>query len=365
MAGDTGGGQSDFEQHASTRQLPGDPYGIADPVRAVVARVSSELAHQYVNTLLMVPPDPVVQPRVRLFSQFDPRWGSWYVRAPGQRNTFQPGMDAAASNNPDVPQTAMNSNDNWKDNGCFPTCLAMIVRWWAEDHPEFRGKLQFPFPKSAEKLEPVEMCRRLFGRPYAPCVNMAVPDASRPDRAKRGFNDPTREWVMNQDALLAGFRQITREARTYERLPGLSETVIQRLCLLHQRTNISKLDHDGRRAALKAALQYGPAIVNLMHPGHFVVVDAHRGHDISVCDPGNVLVNRGDWATPPDRRSADQLPAGENAGGGYVQVNDQREFKTPSGSFGGPWLMQIASIDRFYSAEGDVHPEWSVPDKTR
>ena len=173
---------------------------------------------------------------------------------------------------------------------------------------------------------------------------------------------------MNQAALLAGFESITREARPFEGLSRLPGT--QRFYLRHKRFNISQIAKvEDRRTTLKSALQYGPAIMCMQYPGHCVVIDAYRGHEISVCDPGAVLVNGGDWKTPPDSRPADQLPGGTTDSADsrrrYVQVNDEKKFKTASGKFDDLWLKQITSLDQFYTSDNDVHPEWSNLEVTK
>jgi len=370
--GNDGGGQSEIEQRVATTQLLGNLFDPPRPNNALIARVAHDLS-QYHNMVVMHPPDPIVKPRVRLFSQWAPapQWGPWYVRAPGQRNSFNEQADKTAGDNPVVPQTALNGNDNWKDNGCFPTCVAMIVRWWAEDNPETKGKLKFPFPGRKNELDPVEMCRRLFGKPYAPCVQIQVAAEDQDKRKASGFNDPTHEWVMNQDAILRGFRSIVRPDFFVGFVPPAPEnqtTPPQTYYMQHERLSTSlsfpgtlfpvPMTLEQRRTMLKWALQFGPAVVALQYPGHFVVVDGHRGHEISICDPGNIMVNPGDWATAPTKRQGD-LPPGENPSGGYVQVDDQVNFKTANGKFDNPWLMQITSIDRFYHSKFDDHPEWS------
>jgi len=347
--------------------------------KGVVARVAAELSRRHVSTLVMHLADPIVKPRVRLFTQYDGRWGSFYLRGPGQRNTFDEAGDKGAAGNPAVPQVAKSvANDGWKDNGCYPTCIAMVVRWWAEDHAETKGLLQYPFAGAKEALDPIEVCRRLYGRPYVPCVQAVVPEGLQGNRKVRGFNDYTREWNVNQVAILNGFCAITRAPRAFEGGRGSAEQamvekspelggVSKRYYLLHKRMATAwqerpgkfvVMDHEQRRAALKSALQYGPAVVCLQFPGHFVVVDGYRGHTISICDPGAVLTNPNDWDTLPSRRTGD-LPAGAAAEAGYVAIDDQKAYQAHGEKFNDKWLMQITSIDQFYAGEDDVHAEWS------
>jgi hypothetical protein len=337
MGEESGGGVSEIEHRGAAQQPVGELFTAAGARNAAIARAAAELAATQYNTLVMHPPDPIVKPRVRLFSQWEGPWAACYVRKPGQRNSPSPDDDKIGDN-PATPQKAPDGKDNWKNNGCFPTCVSMIVRWWAEDNPETKDKLTFPFTGSGAALDPVETCRRLFGIPYAPCMK------------------PAQEWLINQDAILNGFGSIKRPARPSEGLQGLAP--YQVFPLRWKRIALAG-DLEERRSALKSALQYGPAIVRLQYPAHLVVVDAHRGNEISICDPGAILVNPREWKTGPASRSGADLPAGAAPHKGYVQVNDKKVFETADGGFKEPWLMQILSIIQFYMSDADIHPEWS------
>ena len=123
----------------------------------------------------ITPPEPLIQPMVRLLGQFTPPWGPTFMRSAGQRN------------NPNGPD----EKDNWTSNGCRPTCIAMIVRWWAEDNPDTANNLQFAFAAQNAAINPLELCQRIFGNRYVPSIK-----------------NSNNIFVINHPALATAVRQI-------------------------------------------------------------------------------------------------------------------------------------------------------------
>jgi hypothetical protein len=75
---------------------------------------------------------------------FSPSESSAAIAQPDSAGTPSGAFMRPASQRNSVGATT--PNDNWAVNGCYPSCLAIIVRWWAEeDNPETQDHLRFPF----------------------------------------------------------------------------------------------------------------------------------------------------------------------------------------------------------------------------
>jgi hypothetical protein len=278
------------------------------------------------------PPEPLVQPMVRLLAQWVAPWGTSFMRPPGQRN-----IAASAT-----------SADNWAANGCYPTSVAMVARWWAEDNPETSGLLGFPFPQSQDTMDPPELCGRLFGNPFVPASANPVPPEKQQASPFSSYDDPSTDFVVNGGALQNAVRSIQRTD-----IPG--PVTVPLAFLRAQCTGNLSL----RQLTLKFWLQFGPVIALMQRPGHFVVIDGYRDDTIYICDPGNILVNPKIWSTQPQLRSGSALPPGESGNAGYVSVDDTQNFQTANGAFNAPWLMQIGSFDVAFIDPLNTHPAWS------
>jgi hypothetical protein len=280
----------------------------------------------------LLPPEPLVQPMVRLLAQWVAPWGTTFMRREGQRNTA----------------ARPTSNDNWAANGCYPTCIAMILRWWAEDNPETAGLLGFPLGSTQNTIDPPEMCRRFFSTPFVPSVATAVPPEKQRSAPFNTYDNPAVDFVVDGGALQDSVRTVQRTD-----FPG---PLLQIMTFLRvQCTGDLTL----RKLILQFWLQFGPVIALMQKPGHFVVIDGFRNNTIFICDPGNILVNPKFWSTKPQLRSGSALPPGEREHPGYVSVDATQNFQTANGAFNAPWLLQIGSLDVAFMDPLNIHPAWS------
>lgn len=226
-----------------------------------------------VNTLT-VSPQPIVQPKVRGWSQAQQPWGNAILRPPNHRG------------NP--------SGDLWRQAGCHPTCLAIVLRWWAEVNPETKGRLVFPFvgtdgkpglhevtpaprrmPGEPDGLTPPELCRKLFGMEFA---------------LMRGVdNDLVNQRLAMQGVVLNGPLPGTEHLAQIGMFGHLLSFVRTPPLLLFE-SDLGSRDVPNRKRALKFLLQWGPLIVGLKNPSHFVVVSGFRGERLTVVDPGHSIV---------------------------------------------------------------------------
>jgi hypothetical protein len=285
---------------------------------------------QRLGDVSLQPPEPLVQPMVRLMQQWAAPWGGAFMRPEGQRNIAG----------------RVTGNDSWAGNGCYPTCVAMILRWWTVENPETAGLLDYPFP-GGEPQDPPTACRRLFDSPFVPSRAQAVP-AEKQDRLRQlGYDDPTVDRIVDGDAMQNAVRAVRRND-----IPG---PVAFPITFLRVQMPV---DLGLRQLTLKFWLQFGPVIALLPNPGHFVVVDGYRAGTIYICDPGNVLVNLRYCRTPPRLRGESERPAGEPQSGGYVAIDDAQPFQMATGA-AAPWPMLVSSLDVAFLDPLNVHPQWS------
>src|SRR5215813_4519591 len=62
----------------------------------------------------------LVEPLVRLVAQYDDRWHN----------------------------KILHSSTTWRQSGCHPACIAMVLQWIAEDYAPTKGQFQFPTPRN-------------------------------------------------------------------------------------------------------------------------------------------------------------------------------------------------------------------------
>ncbi|MEW5977110.1 MAG: hypothetical protein AB1898_15015 [Acidobacteriota bacterium] len=393
-------GFSEAESAAALRQERGAFFRLPLLQPAFVSRLAFELDNKPhkldivgdgelpVNRLVTHIPNPMVRPFVRILQQWVAPWGPTFMRPEGQRNI----------------SSRVTGEDSWAGNGCWPTCQAMVLRWWDEDNPDTKGKLNWPGSVTQKSLDPPELCRRLFkgNKGFVPCAKSSAPAGPRAEdlnssdetirmkaeraakareefiekRRKKGYDDPTSEFVVS-DSLRFAIRNVTRS--------DVNGTDNKPLPLDHGRIqlgpppapgtpeDLKKLEVLRRAAEIKFFLHWGPVIALINIPGHWVVIDGYRGHTIYVCDPGNIMVNSSHWKTHPRRRVApterpEPLPpfAAKSPGqpapdDGYFALNDLDKFESADGKFNDFWLLQVSCIDVTRSELLDFHSEWSDP----
>jgi hypothetical protein len=332
---------------------PADPVEIPQPVEAYIARTIPAFDEAMFNTIKLVDPQPIVQPRVRIWRQGDSPWGSRYLRPKGKRNN----------------ENAVTDKDIWVQNGCHPTCLAMVLHWWSELNPATKGKLVFPyagadgapcvsshsasFRRMSDEpagITPLELCRRLFNTDTAPTSG-------------GGGN----EYSVNHGALMKGMQQV------------LFDRGDKRIAMTAKGYSTGGTKPEIVKQAMKFFLTLGPIVLCLNHPGHFVLVDGYRDDKMYICDPGSVIDREGFWTglssihekeerrvvvsdaatnleyqtdkkmTPEEFKTTYHGSRHYKLVGGKVRLMDQR------------WLPNITTFQVFYFDPLDEHNEWSDP----
>jgi hypothetical protein len=243
--------------------------------------------------------EPMVDPPVRLLCQYDPRWGTKYLKK--QKKGKE------------------NEAYTWTKSGCHPTGLAMILRWWAEDNPKAVGKLKFPHTEKPDKIEtPVQVNQWLWNKVYVPC-----------------------DKTISHNTICNSVKKITY---TDSGMPMKGEYKI-----------LSGLTDKKKAEIIKKALLLGPVLINMLKPGHFVLVQGYRDGKIYVCDPGNTL-NRL-WGKPVktgERMPPGPLPKYDDDKRGYVSIPEKEKFGDK-----GTWLSTLIRMESFYFDEKEVHLEWN------
>jgi len=243
--------------------------------------------------------EPMVDPPVRLFCQYDPRWGTKYLKK--------------------QPKGKENEAYTWTKSGCHPTGLAMILRWWTEDNPKTAGKLKFPHTEKPDKIAtPIQVNQWLWNKVYVPC-----------------------DKTISHNTICNSVKKITH---TDSGMPMKGDYKI-----------LSGLIDKKKAEIIKKALLLGPVLINMLKPGHFVLVHGYRDGKIYVCDPGNVLKRF--WGKPiktGEHMPSGSLPKYDNDKRGYVLIPEKEKFGDK-----GTWLSTLIRMESFYFDEKELHLEWN------
>lgn len=374
---------------------PGVPYTLpADPSVYTSARSAASF-----NALGLKTAQPIVQPPVKIWKGHQTTWGQlggpgYFMRPPGSRG----------------PSKILNSDDNWDANGCHPTCLAMILDWWQFKNEAAHKSLTFPFPTDPigpynipqyeappapttaaptalepEGINPLVMCRRLFGQPYVPAV---------PKPVKQGYFDV--DHLTLQYSVVPSTVTTSRNSGN----AGVTCTLNGTVWPMQTVTYGSWSGPDNLKAALRFLLELGPVMIQLFRPAHFVVVRGFRNNVMYICDPGNII-DAIDGKVPGLYHEWIGLGSSKNQNGekevtvkcdasstyDYVlktftktdydadtakltaqypngvatpAPGDHVQFILKSQS----WLSNIRTVEGYYFDDNAVHPEWSDPAKS-
>jgi hypothetical protein len=268
--------------------------------------------------------NPVVRPRVRNIRQYDAPWGPQSVRRDKQRN---------------ITGNPVTSEDSWLGNGCFPTAMTIVMNWWANYHSPTKGAVTFPkgtAPADGADFTPTQFCKMTGGDEYADCDSSKISDA---DYQKRGFNNPDHvEYKVNAANVIAGI------ANTYA--PGGPESVKM------QRVRFAlPSSADDKTSLIKQYLHYGPVMVMISYPGHWVVIDAYVDNNIYICDPGAVMspdpkaryYSKGGTPVPTG-----DLPSGASDHQAYYIIDATATMVSKKGKSLGKWLDLLRTMDVIY-----------------
>ncbi len=309
------------------------------------------------NAHSMSDPQPLVAPQPQLFLQGNPTWQCYWMRI------------ASARANP----ATFTTDDDWQQNGCHPTSLAMILNWWHCQNPDTMGSLTFPFPSvsgndsppgnhepaanppfpEAPGINPLTMCRLLFGYPYA---------------ISQGGN-VDHEGLRNSVKPMVGTTPSTTPQDPCNPSPnpatggvtGKLNGKVWPMQVLNYATGPTTV-----KPALQYLLQLGPVIIGLAKPSHFVVVWGYRNDVMYINDPGAILMSQTHgWGASP---------SGVTGAGSVVQIDCtnnslvynstsydkvQKQWVNNPALTGQNWLTNVASIESYYFDDSALHTEWS------
>jgi hypothetical protein len=338
---------------------------IPKPVQAYIGRTIPTFDAATFNTLRLVDPQPIVQPRVKIWRQYDKPWGyAMWLRPEKMRN------------NP----KKLTGVDNWTNHACHPTCLAMVLHWWSELNPATKRKLVFPYP-GADGVPSIHTEPSPFTRVQKPDPEPA--GITPPEMCRRLFNTetvPTRrsggEYVVDHDTLREGMKGVLFN-RGDKQVP-MTAAVFQ-----------PSSDLSTTAKALKFFLTLGPVVTCLYRPGHYVLVDGYRRNKIYICDPGGNIDNAKNWTklshiSNKNRErqvvASDDVKDMEYLGEELTQEDFDKKYgnsknvefrkKNPSDEKGllvyihQQWLRNISQIEVYYFDEHDEHNEWSLDSAT-
>ena len=317
---------------------------------AAVARNASDT-----NTVVPQSDGPIITPPVRVLFQYDGRWAYNNLRPPNTQNgCYSPSEKS---------QRGEGDPNSWKDNGCYPTCFTMVMRWWCEDYPPTKGAVDVPnkYATYPATLDPVAMCQIFSGTPYFHCAlnaknplalrcQTAMASNTQPDNGKAG---PTTGSPPKCNTLFslsppspdgsqpctggcgADFTKSSSSAsvaaghNTYsvgEISPYAKQLGFQGNKMSFERWPCLKTSGDDKAAKLKAWLLCGPVLANMTNPGHWVVVTGYRDNIIHLSDPGWIIAKKKKYfkgGTTGD---------GDTTGVGYVTVDEA-------------WLAFVINLD--------------------
>jgi hypothetical protein len=149
----------------------------------------------------------------------------------------------------------------WAPNGCHPCCIAMVLRWIAEDREPAGERIPFPKADDSEIREdyyPVRMIEK-----YWPGSKGVQPGSS-----------------VNHTKLLTS---------TVEHLKMEQEAGAKKRTAHVDLPSGEKARFD---LIKKAIAKNVPVVVQLGKPAHFVLIHGWEGNDVFIVDPGNAIYNK-------------------------------------------------------------------------
>jgi|GEM_PF-4617578 len=248
-----------------------------------------------------MPDDIFCEPPVRNLPQWDGRWGTQKVH----------------------------DQETWGASGCHPCSLAMVLRWYAEDNPTTRGA--FAFPSVAGSTIPVAHYAQRMAQAFWPQLQ----GADNLHGQVNAFNNTIDHDGLLRRAAVALGMQPDAKGRFGAVLLPTGGDLLQ---------------------TIKTALRTGPVVVNMTHPGHFVLVQGYRNGKLLIVDPGNVLSQH--WAgveTGVARPDRGQWPGGgpagnEFGGAAYVALDPHRSYSVANGSLSITFLSCIIRMELYRCA---------------
>jgi hypothetical protein len=289
-----------------------------DDSQTVHVAVNEE--HEIVSPHSTVTPgddDVLCDPPVRLLPQWDGRWGNDQIG----------GTERAPK---DLPKGL-----HWYYSGCCPSTMAMVLRWFAEDNKDSKGKLRFP-EKDGTSLAADFYSQRMC-EAYWPTL-LGKPN----DKGRCGLNSSgaiDKAALMQKTAQQLGMDK----AQTLRRPASGSDWV----------------------ATLKSMLKNGPVAFNYTEPrGHFVILQGIQGGKFLFVDPGNVFYS--DLRKGSGFEQGVGMPPAENWSGGVPgNERDPRAYVSLEGAALEKVLQKILVVQSFAwsgaAAEEAPAPEPEAP----
>lgn len=271
--------------------------------------------------------DIYLDPPVRLLAQYDERWWDRRIGGPA-----------------DSPIKL-----NWRDNGCNASCVAMVLRWFAEDCTA--GNIEFPTKE--ESAFPADWYPLRMAEAFWPLAN---PPGKVELTPHEGHIHIVKLYNVGAHYLKTG----DVERKDGGNVVDPSEPIAQW---------VTRRPAEGWMERIRALLAMGPVIVGIGAPAdHFVLAHGIVGGGLLVADPGAVLYNAHhggkpkieDWSSkdgyldgtmdgdqvrlPPTSQWPDGDPQGQD--------RDARSYHLISGEFLDDMLAELKSLVSLSDPEG-------------
>jgi hypothetical protein len=232
--------------------------------------------------------------------------------------------------------------------------MTIVMNWWANYHGPTKGQLTFPHrlappptpsTTAVSGFTPPQLCQMTGRDAYADCSSNPISDE---DYTKRGFNNKAHvEYKVAATNVINGIMATTAPAGGAT--PNMARVRFD-----------LKGSADDKTALIKQYLHFGPVMVMISYPGHWVVIDAYVDTHIYICDPGAVMAPGGRYYTKGGTPvPSSDLPSGVPAGQAYYIIDatavltKKKNKKTGEIFPAGKWLDLLRTMDVIYVPDPD------------
>ena len=364
--------------------------------------------------------EPILDPPVPLVEQFEKVVLDVFMRPPLKRDGTE--ISGAA----ELDQAVKPQEETWQSSGCHPACITMILRWYAGLNPETKGKVSIPNRSAEEaelEITPLRVAKWLWDPSGDATPNKTFESASDHPPWVPHERNANNRWDVAHKALVASLAEVklvrdgNPEPMTVEtagwpdyspdgirkleatiaalnrRIDDLESEIAQssgarkknleakKIALEKQRDQAqTRLDaipmgKDGqpdaewltknrqqKKAKLKNALLRGPVALNMVMPGHFILLYGYRERNMVLCDPGLILKRQ--WVNTQDDKTG--FTSLGNSGDHWL-FDGERECDLPlrAPRTGEPPTARAAFLDCliyyecYHFKSCGKHPQWS------
>lgn len=221
----------------------------------------------------------------------------------------------------------LHDEETWGASGCHPSSIAMVLRWYAEDNPSTKGT--FAFPEKSGSSVPHDHYGRRMAEAFWPDLGGKVNAIN---------NNVDHDGLLRKAAAALGMQPDEK---------GRFGAVL--------------LSMGGNRLeTIKNALKTGPIVVNMTHPGHFVVIHGYKDGKLLVSDPGNCIANHWEGSVVgAGRPTQDQWPGGgppshgnEYGASAYVALDPTRSYSIKGSDLSINFVSSLIRMELYTCAAG-------------